>query len=276
MRLLTYRDGGDLRLGQFDSGVVTDIGKADVPAWLARGESSRRAAIRRSGKEVNGGDLQLGPCVYPAGKIACIGLNYRAHARESHMDVPDVPILFSKFPNSLAGDGQLIPLPSLAEQYDYEAELAAVIGTRCRDVSEGQALDYVWGYCNANDLSVRDLQFKTSQWMIGKTFDAFLPIGPHLVSTDEAGDPQAMTVRCWLNGELRQDAHTSDMVFGVAEIVSYLSRHMTLEPGDLIATGTPVGVINGMTGDRRWIRAGDELIVEVGPLGRLTNRTVRA
>src|SRR5581483_644857 len=214
--------------------------------------------------------LQLAPCVPRTGKIICVGLNYRRHAAESGMAVPETPVLFPKYANGLAASGETIPLPANALQYDYEAELALVIGRRARSVAESEALTYVLGYCNANDLSARDLQFRTSQWLLGKALDKFLPIGPYLVTADEIPDPQSLHIRCLVNGEVRQDSSTADMVFSVAFLVSYLSQYMTLEPGDVILTGTPEGVIAG-GGDGKWLKAGDEVVVELEKLGRLVN-----
>lgn len=214
--------------------------------------------------------LQFGPCVSRLGKIICVGLNYRRHADESGMAVPTSPVLFPKYANSLAGSGEPIPLPGNAVQYDYEAELAVVIGQRAKDIREDKALAYVLGYCNANDLSARDLQFRTNQWLLGKALDKFLPIGPYLVTTDEIADPQALKLRCLVNGEERQNSSTADMVFPVAFIVSYLSQYMTLEPGDIILTGTPEGVIFGKE-NGKWLAARDEVVVEVEGLGRLAN-----
>ena len=164
-------------------------------------------------------------------------------------------------------------MPAAASEYDYEVELTAVIGKRTRDVSETEALDHVVGYCCSNDVSARDLQMRTGQWLLGKTLDKFLPIGPWLVTADEVPDPQALGLRCWLNDDLRQDSNTADMIFSVAEIVSYASRYMTLEAGDVISTGTPEGVILGRQ-PRVWMKAGDVVAVEVDGLGRLTNRLV--
>ncbi len=218
--------------------------------------------------------LELGPCIPQPGKIICIGLNYRKHARESNMELPPVPVLFSKFQNAIAAPNEAIPLPPVAEKYDYEAELAVVIGRRAKYVSEERALEYVLGYCNANDVSARELQNKTSQWLLGKSLDKFLPVGPYLLTADEAGDPQHWSVRCWLNDELRQDSNTSDMIYSAAQLVSFISQYMTLDPGDLISTGTPEGVILGKPRPRTWMKAGDTMTIEVGPLGRLTNSLV--
>jgi 2-keto-4-pentenoate hydratase/2-oxohepta-3-ene-1,7-dioic acid hydratase in catechol pathway len=214
--------------------------------------------------------LTYGPCVANPGKIICVGLNYRRHAVESGMAIPTSPVLFSKFSNTIASPGEQIVLPTNAVEYDYEAELGVVIGKRAKNVSEQNALNYVLGYCNINDLSARDLQMRTSQWLLGKTLDQFMPIGPYLVTADEVRDAQALDIRCWVNGALRQNSSTSDMVFSVPQLVSYMSQYMTLEPGDVISTGTPEGVVLGMK-EKQWLKSGDEVTIEVAGLGRLTN-----
>jgi 2-keto-4-pentenoate hydratase/2-oxohepta-3-ene-1,7-dioic acid hydratase in catechol pathway len=208
-------------------------------------------------------------------KVICIGLNYRPHAREAQMSVPETPVLFSKFANSLTGSGSPVPLPANAREFDYEAELGVIVGQRARSIPVSRALECVFGYINCNDLSARDLQFRSGQWLLGKTLDGFLPIGPYLVTTDEIPDPQTLSTRCWVNGELRQDSNTASMIFTVAELISYISDYFTLEPGDLISTGTPEGVILGST-DEQWLAAGDVVEVEVGDgrLGRLANRLI--
>ncbi len=222
-------------------------------------------------------DLELGPCVLRPGKILCVGLNYKDHAAETGMDLPRYPILFNKFQNGLAGHGDSVPLPTQAEQVDYEAELAMVIGRTTRGVEPAKALDHVFGYCAANDFSARDLQFRTPQWLLGKCLDGFCPVGPYLVTADEVGNPGELNIRCRVNGEIRQDSNTSDMIFSCEEIVSYISQYMTLEAGDLILTGTPAGVIAGAPEDkRRWLSPGDEVTVEIEKLGQLTNRMVAA
>jgi 2,4-didehydro-3-deoxy-L-rhamnonate hydrolase len=210
----------------------------------------------------------LAPSPRP-GKVICVGLNYRQHALEAGMDVPTVPVLFPKFANSVVGPDVPVPVPSCTSQVDYEAELAVVIGRPCSGVDSDEALDYVAGYACSNDLSARDLQFETNQWMLGKAIDGFLPLGPYLVTPDEVGDPQTLRLRCWVNGELRQDSDTSDMVFGVAEIIAFVSRTCRLDPGDVIITGTPFGV--GMGFDPpRWVGPGDTMVVEIDGLGRLS------
>jgi 2-keto-4-pentenoate hydratase/2-oxohepta-3-ene-1,7-dioic acid hydratase in catechol pathway len=217
--------------------------------------------------------LTFGPCIANPGKIICVGLNYRRHAAESGMAIPTSPVLFSKFSNAIASPGEPIVLPANAVEYDYEAELGVVVGKRAKNVSEQDALNFVLGYCNVNDLSARDLQTRTSQWLLGKTLDQFMPIGPYLITADEVRDPQALDIRCWVNGALRQNSSTADMVFSVPQLVSYISQYMTLEPGDVISTGTPEGVVLGMK-EKQWLKPGDEVTIEVAGLGRLTNTMI--
>jgi 2-keto-4-pentenoate hydratase/2-oxohepta-3-ene-1,7-dioic acid hydratase in catechol pathway len=223
----------------------------------------------------NEDDVQWGPCVTQPNKIICVGLNYRKHADETKSPYPEVPILFSKFNNSLTGHKCEIAVPKVTQRLDYEVELGVVIGKEAKYVGKENALDYVFGYCTANDLSARDLQKRTHQWLLGKTCDDFSPIGPYLVTADEVGDPNNLQLKTYVNGEIRQDSNTSDMIFYVDEIVSYISQHMTLTPGDVILTGTPEGVIIGYPKEKRiYLKPGDEVTVEVEKLGRLTNTLI--
>ena len=214
--------------------------------------------------------LEPGPAVPAPGKIVCVGLNYRHHALESGMDIPDEPILFSKFGNAITASGAEIDIRGL-HQVDYEAELGVVIGEAARNVAEQDALGHVLGYCNANDVSDRELQFRSGQWLLGKTADGFCPVGPWLRTPEAGFDAQNLAIRGWLNGELRQENNTADMIFSVAQLIAYISRHFTLEPGDLVLTGTPMGVILGRE-KKDWIQPGDEYRVEVEGLGSLVNR----
>ena len=208
------------------------------------------------------------PIAVPS-KIICIGLNYRDHAAESGMAIPERPLIFSKWPNALIGPGDAIVLPTLSDQVDYEAELGVVIGTRAAKVAVADALAHVKGYCCTNDVSARDVQLGDGQWARGKSLDTFCPVGP-LVPASQVPDPQQLRVRAILNGETMQDASTADMIFSVAEIISFISQGITLEPGDLILTGTPPGV-----GFARkppiFLRDGDEITVEIDGLGSLSN-----
>jgi 2-keto-4-pentenoate hydratase/2-oxohepta-3-ene-1,7-dioic acid hydratase in catechol pathway len=203
-------------------------------------------------------------------KIICVGLNYLDHAAEGSAEVPDRPLLFAKWPNTLIGAREPIVLPSISAKVDYEGELAAVIGTQARGIGLDDALDVVSGYLCANDVSARDLQFADRQWVRGKSLDTFCPIGPALVPASEIPDPQALRLKTILNGEVVQEAPTSDMIFSVAQIVAFVSEAITLEPGDLILTGTPAGV--GIFRDPELLlQPGDEVTVEIEGLGTLTN-----
>lgn len=220
--------------------------------------------------------VKYGPCVTRPGKIICVGLNYRKHAEETNAPIPQYPILFNKFNNTIAAQGDEIPLPNrVTSQVDYEAELVIVIGKQAKYVSKEQALSHVFGYCNVNDLSARDLQMRTQQWLLGKSCDKFSPLGPYLVTADEVGDPNQLKISCTVNGETRQNSNTSDMIFHCDEIVSYISQHMTLAPGDIILTGTPEGVVLGKPVDQRvYLKHGDIVTIEIEKLGSLTNRMV--
>lgn len=211
------------------------------------------------------------------GKIICIGLNYRRHAEELGMALPSVPILFGKFGNALGGHDSVIhlPPPQVAQKFDYETELVVVMGRAARQVEAGAALDYVAGYCVGNDFSARDLQAELpgGQWLLGKTLDGFAPVGPCFVSADLVGDPNRLALETWVNGELRQASNTSDFIFNVQQVIAYISRFFTLEPGDLIFTGTPEGVIFGYPPEKqKWLQPGDELVCRIEKLGELKFR----
>lgn len=210
-------------------------------------------------------------------KIICLGHNYRGHVNELKEDLPEYPILFSKFNNSLAAHDEDIPIPSQSSMVDYEGELGIIIGKTAYNVPEEDALDYVFGYFASNDLSARDLQFKTQQWLLGKTCEKCYPNGPYILTADEIPDPQTLSIRTWVNGELRQNANTSEMIFSCRQIISYVSKYMVLKPGDIISTGTPEGVIVGMPEDKRkWLKPGDVVEVEIEKLGRLRNKMIRS
>lgn len=217
-------------------------------------------------------DAPLAPVVTAPPRILCIGLNYRRHARECNLPLPPAPVLFNKLQNALAAHGDCIRLPSDYKEYDYEAELVAVMGKSARAVSEGDALDYVFGYTCGNDLSTRDLQFaRGGQWLLSKTFDGFAPVGPCLVPAGEL-DPGALDISSTVNGAVRQSSNTGDMIFSLAQIIADLSRHFTLLPGDLIFTGTPQGVMQGWPADRKqWLKPGDRVSVTIQGIGTLEN-----
>ncbi|HET7121097.1 MAG TPA: fumarylacetoacetate hydrolase family protein [Solirubrobacterales bacterium] len=205
-------------------------------------------------------------------KIVCIGLNYRKHAAEVGVtELPSMPTLFAKYRNSLVPDGATVRLPTA--KTDFEAEVAFVVGKTAKDVDEADALDYIAGYTLLNDLSARDLQGATAQWMAGKVFDGAAPCGPYLVTADEVSSPDAIEIRLTRNGEEMQNGGTDDLIFSIPALVSQLSSLMTLEPGDIVSTGTPEGVGQGRK-PRVWLEDGDELVVESPQLGRLTTRLV--
>jgi 2,4-didehydro-3-deoxy-L-rhamnonate hydrolase len=207
------------------------------------------------------------------GKIVCVGLNYRDHAEEQGTALPEAPLLFAKWQNTLIGPGDPIVIPPVVTKCDYEAELGVVIGERIRDVSTENALEAVAGYVCVNDVSARDLQFADGQWTRGKSPDTFCPVGPALVSRDEIPDPQALPIRAILNGATVQESTTANMIFGVADVIAYVTRTITLEPGDLIATGTPAGV-GAFRDPPLFMKPGDEITIEIEGVGSLTNPVV--
>jgi 2-keto-4-pentenoate hydratase/2-oxohepta-3-ene-1,7-dioic acid hydratase in catechol pathway len=274
MRLVTYRAEAEER-----AGVLVDDGVLDAAALLGVDRTSVKQLIADGGlddlrKSLDGagGDAILSPELLPPlpdpDKIVCIGLNYRSHAAEAGIDPPDHPTFFAKFRNALAAPGATVGLPAASEKVDYEAEVAFVVGRRCRDVGAGEALGAIAGYMLLNDLSARDLQFATPQWMPGKVFDGSAPCGPAIVTPDEAGPADAISFALDLNGERMQEASTSDLIFSVAELVARLSRWMTLEPGDIVSTGTPSGV-GSVRQPRVWLKPGDEIVISSATLGEL-------
>lgn len=221
-------------------------------------------------------EIRYEPATGKPEKIICLGHNYREHIKELGRELPETPIIFSKFNNTIAAADEDIPLPNCSDMIDYEGELGIVIGKTAENVTEEEALDYVFGYFVANDVSARDLQFRTPQWLIGKTCEKFFPTGPFIVTADEIPDPQKLTLRTTVNGELRQNSNTSDMIFTCRKIISYVSGLMTLKPGDVISTGTPQGVIAGMPeGKRQWLKNGDVVEIEIEGLGTLRNTFVK-
>lgn len=206
-------------------------------------------------------------------KILCIGLNYRDHAIESNMAIPEVPTVFSKFANCIIGPDDEIVLPKVAQKPDYEAEFAVVIGKGGKNIAEADWEDAVFGYMNLHDVSARDLQLATSQWLMGKSIDTFCPIGPYVVSKDEIADPHALGIKMTINGEVLQNSNTSELIFKLPKLISYVSQVMTLKAGDIITTGTPAGV--GLAHKPpRWLRPGDDCVVEIDGLGALRNPVV--
>jgi 2,4-diketo-3-deoxy-L-fuconate hydrolase len=269
VKLVTYMVGDEgLRVGRVEGEEIHPLGGSSMLEYIEHGRDADR---QPGGEAVQLSATRLRAPVSRPGKIIGIGLNYRDHARETGAEAPEKPIVFAKFPTSVAGHGDVIRIPPITEQVDYEAELAVVIGRPARNVSEDEALDYVFGYANCNDVSSRDLQYSEGgQWTRSKSIDTFFPLGPYLVTADEIPDPQNLPIRSIVNGEVMQDGTTSDMIFSVAQLISFLSSGMTLMPGDVIATGTPAGV--GFARDPKvFLKPGDEVTIEVEGLGSLTN-----
>jgi 2-keto-4-pentenoate hydratase/2-oxohepta-3-ene-1,7-dioic acid hydratase in catechol pathway len=264
MKLVTYETGGQTR-----TGVLTDDGVLDS-GFATMGELLRAGAPQLPSGDPVQPERLLPPVTDPE-KIICIGLNYLSHAREQGTDPPETPTIFGKYRNALAAPGTTVTLPPYSSKVDYEAEVAFVVGRQAKDVAEADALDYVAGYMLLNDLSARDMQFATPQWMPGKIFDGAAPSGPWLVTPEEAGPHDAIDIRLTLNGEEMQNGSTADLVHSIPALVAYLSKLMTLEPGDIVSTGTPAGV-GSLRDPRVWLAAGDEVVVESRTLGRLVTR----
>ncbi|MDQ6693484.1 MAG: fumarylacetoacetate hydrolase family protein [Chloroflexota bacterium] len=292
MMLVSYRDRGadaDWRAGIAHEGQLLDVSASqwrdhdrregalsvrellrrehqnldDIFAWAGRRFEAKKGLIPLE-------TVEIGPPVPDPDKIICLGVNYRDHAAEAQQALPVAPMFFAKYRNSLTGPTDPIFLPRVSSEIDYEGELAVIIGTRCKEVSEQDALRYVAGYTIMNDVSARDVQMQTSQWMAGKALDSFAPMGPGIVPASAIPDPQSLLLTTTLNGQVVQHDSTANMIFSVAAAISFLSSLMTLEPGDIIATGTPSGV-----GFKRtpplFLREGDIVEVEIEGIGQLRN-----
>ena len=273
MRVVSYRSDRGVRAGLLRDDSVVDVwdaigGDGSSVRDLLAGERLAEAAEISGGEPMALAEVELEPPVPDPDKVICIGLNYRAHAAEAGIEPPDAPTFFAKFRNALAAPGATVPLPAASAKVDYEAEVAFVVGRRAREVAVADGLDHVAGYMLLNDLSARDLQFATPQWMPGKVFDGSAPCGPALVTPDEAGAPDQISFSLMLNGKRMQAASTDDLIFSVPALVAHLSGLMTLEPGDIVSTGTPAGV--GSTRQPRvWLKPGDEIEVSSPSLGLL-------
>ncbi len=290
LTLLTLRRDGEYRLGVKTEKGVLDVKEAarllhrEAPATmdeLLQNEDGPRLNVlvkaALPAKEAKSAFLEeakveYGPVVTRPEKVVCVGLNYRRHALEVGMPIPKQPVLFNKFNNALNPHKGTIKLPvGVATKFDYEVELVMVMGREARNVSEADALSHVAGYCTGNDFTARDLQLETGgQWMVGKTPDQFAPLGPYLVTADQV-DPSSLKIECRVNGETRQSSNTRDFIFNCRQIISYISRVITLKAGDIIFTGTPEGVIQGYPPEKRvWLKAGDKIACSLEGLGELT------
>jgi 2-keto-4-pentenoate hydratase/2-oxohepta-3-ene-1,7-dioic acid hydratase in catechol pathway len=278
MRFVTLERNGSAEPGVITGDQVVSVIGAGFSTLLAIIEAGRDAG-RRVDKWLEkppAGSVTplartrlLAPIPRPP-KIICVGLNYRDHAIESKMEIPKVPTIFAKFATSVIGPGDAIVLPKNSSKPDYEAELAFVIGKGGRYIPKERWQEHIFGYTNLNDVSARDYQMATTQWMMGKTFDTFAPFGPAIVTADEIPDPHALDIQMIINGEVLQSSNTSQLIFRIPELIEYLSSVFTLEPGDIVSTGTPSGVGFSRT-PPRWLRSGDDVVVRIAGLGELRN-----
>lgn len=284
MRLVTFEQGGTRRLGVRTGDAIVDLSQADgsLPTnmrdFLAAGESALSAAKSAADKgehTIPTADVKICAPISNPEKVICIGLNYADHAKESGMDIPPEPVVFSKFPSCIIDPGDKIVAPSVSNEVDYEVELVVVIGKSGRNIAEADALSHVAGYTVGHDVSARDYQLQKpgGQWLMGKNFDTFAPLGPELVTSDEIADPGNLDIRCILNGETVQESNTCQLIFNVATLITYLSHAFTLTPGDIIFTGTPSGVGMGRT-PQVWLKEGDVVVCEIDGIGRIENPVV--
>jgi 2-keto-4-pentenoate hydratase/2-oxohepta-3-ene-1,7-dioic acid hydratase in catechol pathway len=282
MKFVTFQRNGSAEPGVLSGKNVVSIKNAGFPTLLsviAGGfDALRRVESWLNSKQPAEDVIPLAqarlraPLPRPP-KIICVGLNYRDHAIESKMEIPKVPTIFSKYATSVIGPGEEIVLPKLSAKPDYEAEFAFIIGKGGRHIPGARWQEHVFGYTNLNDVSARDYQMATTQWMMGKTFDTFAPMGPAIVTADEIPDPHALDIQMIINGEVLQSSNTSNLIFKIPDLIEYLSGVFTLEAGDVISTGTPAGV-GFSKNPPRWLRAGDDVIVRIAGLGDLRNRVI--
>jgi len=304
LKLISFTFNGNDRFGAVNDDIVIDLQPAiqefqkqtndlaqedrDFPTDILTFLQSEEPLIKASVDTVNwvqvsGFDVSttsflhtlseviINPPIPNPSKIVCVGLNYADHCQEQHWEIPTSPVLFAKFPSTIIGyDAPIHWPPDSSQQVDYEAELAVVFSRPARNVRAEQAYDYVGGYMIANDVSARDVQFADKQWVRGKSFDTFCPTGPYLVTHDEIGDPHQLSIKCWVNGELRQESNTDQLVFRIPELVAFISKTCTLLPGDILCTGTPGGV--GVFRDPPvFLEPGDVVDIEIDELGHLSN-----
>ena len=275
MKLLHYKKNGVVKLAVKNGNGIFDLPcKLDDLFAMDAEQLEKLENDAANTAPVDESRLVYAPAVPRPGKILCIGLNYYAHGKEIKMNIPSTPTIFSKFNNALTAHNDEIKLPEAARKFDYEAELVIVIGKKGKNIAKEEALSYVFGYTVGNDFSARDLQLLTGQWLLGKSCDQFAPLGPCIVTADGI-DPQNLDIGCRVNGELVQNSNTENMIFDCAFLISYISKFITLEPGDVIFTGTPSGVILGKAeADQNWLKAGDEVEVFVEKIGSLKNKLI--
>jgi len=268
MRLATFRRaGGSAEAGVIDNGKITGLG-SDMLSVIASG-----ATPAAKGPSYNLRDVTLLAPIPRPPKLICVGLNYRDHAAETKMEIPKVPTIFNKFPNVVIGPGENIVLPKVSERPDYEAEFAFVIGHGGRHIPAARAMQHVFGYTIVNDVSARDYQMATTQWLMGKTFDTFAPMGPWIVTADEIADPHSLDIWLEIGGERLQNSNTRELIFKIPELIEFISTVVTLEPGDVVITGTPAGV-GFARKPPRYLKPGDQVSIHVEGIGTLMNPVI--
>ncbi|MCR1899366.1 fumarylacetoacetate hydrolase family protein [Irregularibacter muris] len=287
MKLLNFMKNQEIRIGVKTDCEILDINKAgellniEMPNTLDdvirknKGKAIEKIVENSKGNAelyLKEEEIEFAPCIMNPQKIICVGLNYISHIDELQIqDLPKSPVLFSKFNNALAAHNEAITIPKNSEKIDYEAELVIVIGKEGKNIEESEALSYVFGYTAGNDFSARDLQFISSQWLIGKSFDGSAPVGPYIIPA-KGINPQNLKIQSKVNGEIRQSSNTNKMIFSCAAIISYISKHMTLKPGDIIFTGTPEGVTLGYTTEeKQYLKSGDKVEIIIENIGVLSN-----
>lgn len=279
MKLATFTHAGSTRIGIVTDNGIIDLAaaKPDLPtemiAFLEAGDAAMKAARSASGPLIPTADVILEAPVLKPGKVMAIGLNYGDHVVESGLETPEHQIWFTKAPSSIVGDGADVLKPAVSDLIDWEAELCIIIGKRARNVPRDRAHEVIAGYCCGNDISVRDWQLRTPQFTLGKSFDTHGPLGPWLTTADEVGDPHTLDIKCFVNGEQRQSSNTKNLIFDCFDQIEELTKAMTLEPGDVIFTGTPGGV-GGAMKPMQFLKVGDTVRVEISKLGALENTLV--
>ncbi len=281
MKLVTFKHGEIIRVGAVvDDAVVDGLGQKNIPQTMLEFLAAGHVALDALQQLIDGQQARiplnevklLAPVPRP-GKFLGIGLNYADHIAETALEKPEYPTFFTKHSSCVIADGEAIHLPKVSEKLDYEVELAFVIGKRCRHVPLEKAHKVIAGYTLVNDVTVRDWQFRTPTWMVGKSFDTHGPMGPWIITADEITDPHNLKLTTWVNDELRQSSSTKHMIFNIYQMIAYLSQAMTLEPGDVISTGTPSGVGVKMK-PRGYMKAGQIVTIEIEKIGRLTNPVI--
>jgi 2-keto-4-pentenoate hydratase/2-oxohepta-3-ene-1,7-dioic acid hydratase in catechol pathway len=273
MRFVTFRSGDQVHPGALFDDIVVDLKPMGFDSLLQFIESGTTIGNSVSGSKYRLADVQLLAPIPRPKKLICVGLNYRDHAEETGAQIPKVPTIFNKFATAVIGPGANVVLPKVSKAPDYEAEFAFIIGQGGRNIAADDWKKHVFGYTLVNDVTARDYQRATTQWLMGKTFDTFAPMGPWIVTAEEIADPHDLDIQMEINGEILQDSNTRELIFKIPDLIAFLSSVFTLEPGDIVSTGTPAGV-GFARKPPRYLHAGDQMTVRIPPIGELHNPVV--